>query len=68
MMSSKRAEFGAEYDKCGMAGCVNDEVIVVRYVATDRQPADVLTKPLARPVFVRMRDYLLNATQARLHS
>ena len=40
--------------------CMDNGEIRVRYLATDRQPADLLTKPLDRGRFVKLRDYLMN--------
>ena len=32
------------------------EVVTVDYVPTDKNPADIFTKALPRPLFIRLRD------------
>lgn len=38
--------------------CVNQEKIILNYIATEKQQADILTKPLANPKFKYFRNCL----------
>ena len=41
--------------------CTEGNEVKVQYISTDRQPADILTKPLDRIKFVKFRDYIMNS-------
>ena len=43
---------------------INDGIITVRYCATRDMLADVLTKAMSRPVFLRLRDKIVGDVMA----
>ena len=60
VQQSRRANF--------LGDCTREQTMAVRYTKTDRQPADILTKPLERASFEKLRDYLLNLKAQVVHT